>query len=336
MDKVSVGMIIETEGTEELATDKKADPNKSEPEYEILSNTNESNQFRNEDLNVTEEQKFDDLEAVVRIYDEFRAYQKRVNPSIDKVLEDEFEQKMSDMADELKEVLQEKNSPETKSTCIIKVRHKILDLTSSKLADSIADKPLSSLWKNMRKEYNAIVEDLLGVMEQRAPAKEDETVQLKVRLKELSEVNRNLQKEVNKYVFEKGELKRSFETEKRKLTDKIALLERRGKKTLNDLSSNSKKSLNVSARESSVKTPSNIREPRKSVPVSNGIGKSVAQVRATPYPHVEAAEGAGAGYVRAEEEVRREVRGVKDAQRDYGAVHVQLLEQEVRTKEFGA
>jgi hypothetical protein len=250
--------LLETEGTEELNVDKGIDThNKSETQNNV-SDVNE------EDLNVTEEQRFDDLEAVVRIYDEFRAFQKRVNPSIDKVLEDEFEQKMSDMADELKEVLQEKSSVECKSACIIKVRHKILDLTSCKLADSINDKALSALWKNMRKEYNSIFEDLFGVIEQRVEVPED-TTQMKIEIKELSEVNKNLQKEVNKYIFEKGELKRSFDTERRKLMDRIALLERKNKKALNELSGNSKKSLNISARDSSLRTPSNLKEPKKSV-----------------------------------------------------------------------
>jgi len=250
------------EETEELNEDKGIDMNK---ESKVENKIPEFYQTNNEeDLNVTEEQRFDDLEAVVKIYDEFRIFQKRVNPSIDKVLEDEFEQKMSEMADELKEVLQEKSSAECKSTCIIKVRHKILDLTSCKLADSINDKSLSTLWKNMRKEYNSIVEDLLKIIEQRIEVPED-TAQMKIEVKELSEVNKNLQKEVNKYVFEKGELKRSFDTERRKLMDKIALLERKNKKALNELSSNSKKSLNISARDSSLKTPSNLRESKKSV-----------------------------------------------------------------------
>ena len=215
-----------------------------------------------------EEIKFKDLEGVVKIYDDFRDYQRKTNPLHDKILEKEFEEKMSELADDLKEALQEKSSSEFKDACILKVRHEILDLTSSKISNIIIDTSLSKLWRNIRTEHNEIVQSLLKIITQITPISENsqgENIEIKRQLKELKEANEKLNKEINKQISEEITLKKSFEMEIQKLREKINGLETKDRKTLNPVPNNTKRPLDISVKEGYARASSGIRSNKKSV-----------------------------------------------------------------------
>ncbi len=194
-----------------------------------------------------EELKLEDLEEVVKIYDAFRALRKKTDPSNDKALEKEFEQKMSEMANGLKKALSESQSAELSNACILKARHDVLDITFGKLAETVPDKLTADLWKNIRKEHNLIVQGLLGVISKIRPAAvtsaevaANEVAQAQKETHEVLEAAKHLESEMQKHVQEKEELRRQFEAEKKELQAQIASLEEENKKYLDTIIKRSK------------------------------------------------------------------------------------------------
>ena len=111
-----------------------------------------------------DELRLDDLEQAVKIYDDFRAYSKKAYPSNDKKLESEFELKMSEMANRLKDNMESDSSSEFKNACILKTRSDILDITFRKMIAIVPDYAGVNTWLNILKEYNSIVQSFVKLV----------------------------------------------------------------------------------------------------------------------------------------------------------------------------
>eukprot|EP00826_Nyctotherus_ovalis_P032125 TRINITY_DN2593_c0_g2_i1.p2 TRINITY_DN2593_c0_g2~~TRINITY_DN2593_c0_g2_i1.p2 ORF type:complete len:461 (-),score=134.64 TRINITY_DN2593_c0_g2_i1:3812-5194(-) len=187
-----------------------------------------------------EEANLEDLEEAVRIYDDFRAISKMAKPSHDKALEEEFEQRMSRMANELKKDLETNASPELKSARILKVRSDIIDITFQKLIAAIPDKPIANLWSNIRKEHNIIVKGFVKLVEASQSTNRSSGEDVIQARQEMLEVKKNLEEEVKRQLKEKEKLKRQFATERKELVDQISSLEKENQKYLNNIIKRSK------------------------------------------------------------------------------------------------
>ncbi len=192
-----------------------------------------------------EELKLEDLEEVVKIYDAFRALSKRTEPGKDRQLEKEFEERMAQMANELKEALKESQGTEMKNVCILKARHDVLDVTFGKMVDFVSsDKAAADIWRNIRTEHNAIVEGLMATIPKLAGPAEaavnPEVAQAQKETRDVLEAAQHLEGEMQKHVQEKEEMRRQFEAEKKELQAQVASLEEENKKYLDTIIKRSK------------------------------------------------------------------------------------------------
>jgi len=206
---------------------------------------NEEHPVKNEEEKPKEEElKLEDLEEVVKIYDAYRSMMKKVEPENDKVLEKEFEQKMSEMANELKNALAENKSAELSNACILKARHDVLDVTFDKMVQNTTDKLSQDLWKSIRNEHNSIVSGLLAIIAKMKTgpkeSAEGEVAQAQKETHDVLEAAKNLESEMQKHIQEKESLKRQFEEEKKDLLSQITSLEEENKRYLDTIIKRSK------------------------------------------------------------------------------------------------
>lgn len=187
-----------------------------------------------------EEANLEDLEEAVKIYDDFRAISKMAKPFQDKALEEEFEQRMSRMASELKKDLETNASPELKSARILKVRSDIINITFQKLIAAVPEKPIASIWSNIRKEHNIIVKGFVKLIEASQPTSRNSGEDVVQAKQEMLEVKRNLEEEIKRHLKEKEKLKRQFAMERKELVDQISSLEKENQKYLNNIIKRSK------------------------------------------------------------------------------------------------
>jgi hypothetical protein len=212
-----------------------------------------------------EEVNFEDLEEAVRIYDDFRNIAKRTNSSQDKALEEEFEQRMSKLANALKKDLEENVISELKSARILKVRSEIIDITFQKMIAIVPDKAISDIWNSIRREHNIIVRGLVRLFENSQSG--EEIVKAK---QEVMELKKSLEEERKNQQTEKEKIKRQFAAERKELIEQISSLEKENQKYLNNIIKRSKIaaiSNNNTINNSSIQTNSN-KNLKKSLVIS--------------------------------------------------------------------
>ena len=191
------------------------------------------------------ELKLEDLEEVVKIYDAFRAMRMRTEPGKDRQLDKDFEERMAQTANTLKESLI--NDPEMKNAHILKARHSVLDITFEKLVGTVEDKQGAEIWKNVRTEQNKILEGLMGIIGELKPAVQGDVVAMQTEVAQAQkethdvlEAAKHLESEVQRHERDKEELKKQFIAERKELQGQIASLEEENKKYLDTIIKRSK------------------------------------------------------------------------------------------------
>ena len=189
---------------------------------------------------IREEINFEDLEEAVKIYDDFRSIAKRTNPSQDKVLEEEFEQKMSKLANALKKDLEENVSSELKSARVLKIRSEIIEITFQKMITAVPDKTVANIWNGIRREYNIIVRGLIKLVENSQSSNQGSDEEVVQARQELMEVKKSLEEERKKHQREKEKIKKQFAAERKELIEQISSLEKENQKYLSNIIKRSK------------------------------------------------------------------------------------------------
>ncbi len=267
-----------------------------------------------------EELRLEDLEQVVKIYDAFRAMRKRVEPGKDRQLEKEFDGRMSQMANDLKEALNNSQSTDMKNVCILKSRHDVLNITFEKMVDTVSDKPTADIWRSIQAEQNAIVAGMLDAVSRlHSGAKGDvhtEVVQAQKETRDVLEAAQHLESEMQKHVQEKEGMRRQFEAEKKELQAQVASLEEENKKYLDTIIKRSKvigvPTPNIMPKDSPNRAADSGKDNKKLTGVcilthSYIGGEGAADRRrgshTSAHADPQAAEGPHPGYVRAEAKI---------------------------------
>eukprot|EP00826_Nyctotherus_ovalis_P038137 TRINITY_DN3557_c0_g2_i5.p1 TRINITY_DN3557_c0_g2~~TRINITY_DN3557_c0_g2_i5.p1 ORF type:complete len:297 (+),score=119.74 TRINITY_DN3557_c0_g2_i5:514-1404(+) len=168
------------------------------------------------------EDNFEALEEAVKLYDDYRTLSKAVDPGNDKALEDEFVQQLTELANALKRDLENVEASGAKRARILQARNDITNITFEKMIKMTKDRKAAEIWRNIQKEQNSIVNELISLVDKENSGGSP---------KDVSE-------EAKRQIGEN--LKKQFEKEKKELLDRISSLEKENTRYLNNIIKHSK------------------------------------------------------------------------------------------------